>query len=495
MRRSRRVAAAVVKARPLTRIVATLGPAVEDPRRLRELVEAGASVLRLNFSHGSFEQHAAHLARVRAVEAELGLALAVLGDLRGPRIRLGPIADGPLEVAPGELVEFVAASRRRATARVPQLTCTYGGFLRDLRRGHRVLVADGTIRLRVESVSPARARCRVEVGGSLREGRGINLPDSALSAPAMGAFDRRALRWSIEHGLDFVALSFVRRGLEMRRLRRLAHAIAGAGETPRLVAKIERPEAVASEAALREIVQESDAVMVARGDLGAEMGLEAVPPLQRRILAAAHALGRPAIVATEVLASMTAAATPTRAEVGDLSRAVLDEADAIMLSGETAIGVDPPLVVRTAASILRRAERWAEESPLPSPARPGDAAAVAALAHAAWHLARDLRAGLVVVSAREIDLVRHLGQGGFIVPIAAVGPAGGALRRLLLFRGVMPVPGPRDASAEALLAAVHRHGDAVGIGDRPWPWVLVGAAAGGGVRAVEAPRVGTGTSR
>jgi pyruvate kinase len=489
--RRRGTAGAAAEARPLTRIVATLGPAVEDPRRLRAIVEAGASVLRLNFSHGSFEQHASHLARVRAVEAELGLALAVLGDLRGPRIRLGPVAGGEVEVAAGELVEFVAASRRRSGAGVPQLTCTYGGFLRDLRRGHRVLVADGTIRLRVESLSPARARCRVEVGGTLREGRGINLPDSALSAPTMGAFDRRALRWSIEHGLDFVALSFVRSGGEMRRLRRLAATMAASGQTPRLVAKIERPEAVASEAALREIVAESDAVMVARGDLGAEMGLEAVPPLQRRILAAAHDLGRPAIVATEVLASMVAAATPTRAEVGDLSRAVLDEADAIMLSGETAIGADPPLVVRTAASILRRAERWAEESPLPSPPTPGNATATSAIAHAAWHLARDLRAGLVVVSAEETDLVRHLGQGGFIVPIAAVGPPGGALRRLLLFRGVMPVPGPRDASGEAVLAAVRRHRDAVGIGDRPSPWVLVGAVAGGGVRAVDpSPRRG-----
>lgn len=479
--------------RPLTRIVATVGPAVEDRRVLRSVVEAGASVLRLNFSHGSLEQHAAHLARIRSVERELGTTLAVLGDLRGPRIRLGPIAGGPIAVSPGDLVEFRSGAGGAAGVR-PLLACTYPRFLRDLRRGHRVLVADGTIRLRVESISSVRAICRTEVGGELREGRGINLPDSALSAPSLGAFDRRALAWAIAKQVDFVAMSFVRTAAEMRRLRRLVERTPAPGGPPRLVAKIERPEAVESDAALAAIVAESDAVMVARGDLGAEMGLEAVPPLQRRILAAAHAAGRPAIVATEVLASMTTAAVPTRAEVGDLSRAVLDEADAMMLSGETAVGADPPLVVRTAASILRRAERWAEESPLPTPAEESSSPSVA-LAHAAWHLARDLHAGLVVVSASEIELVRHLGQSGFIVPIAAVGPAGGALRRLLLHRGVMPVPGPAGTAAAGLLAAVRRACGSGAIGEARAPWVLVGAAAGGGVRAIDPPRVGGGAPR
>lgn len=469
---------------PLTRIVATLGPASEAPPVLAALVEAGVGVVRLNFSHGTPQTHAEHLRRVRRVERESGRSIAVMGDLRGPRIRVGPMPQGPRSVEPGEIVEFRRSAERGGTA----LTCTYPRFLDDLRPGDRVLVADGTIRLRAKSVSSDRARCEVEVGGAISAGKGVNLPDSDLSAPSLGPFDRRMAAFAVEQGVDFLAMSFVRSAGEIERLRRLVERLAPPQRRPRLVAKIERPEAVASEEAIAAIVAASDGVMVARGDLGAEMGLEAVPPLQRRILAAAHRRGRPAIVATEVLSSMTAAATPTRAEVGDLSRAVLDGADAIMLSGETAIGRDPALVVATAASILRRAERWAAESApawspdAPTPRAPEDRSEWA-LARAAWRLAQDREAVLVALFAEEIELVRQLGRHPFDAPIAAVGPAGASVRRLLLHRGVTAVAGPRRGDRAALLEAVRRAGLA-GRGTV----LLAGRAAAGGLVPVESGR-------
>lgn len=474
---------------PLTRIIATLGPATATLPRMRRLLESGVTIVRLNFSHGSLDAHAAQLALVREASASIGRTVAVLGDLRGPRIRIAPASLEPVRVSAGDRVRFEKKRSRRGTS----FELTEPSVLEDLAAGHRMLVADGTIRLRVETVRPGSVEAIVEIGGSIRGGKGVNLPDSHVSLPVIGDHDERCIEWAVEQQLDFLALSFVQRAEDLERLRRLL----GKGRArrpfpPRIVAKIERPEAIER---LDAIVAQCDAVMVARGDLGAEMGLEAVPPLQRRILAAAHAQGRPAIVATEVLASMTTASTPTRAEVGDLSRAVLDEADAVMLSGETAVGRHPSRVVEAAASILRRAERWSAESPRISEPAVLRVRREQALAHAAWQLAVEIGAALVVVAADETDLVRHLGQCGFAVPIAAVGVEAAPLRQLLLHRGVVPVTcegpcrlesvgGLRDA-IRSVLAASNTFGLPVGQA----PWLAVGRLADGGIRPVSREEV------
>ncbi len=483
--------------RPLTRIVATLGPATDGDDELARVVEAGVSVVRLNFSHGTFADHLRHLQRVRRVADRLGRTVAVLGDLRGPRIRVGHCPH-PVEVKEGELVEWRRTPSRGRVRHglAAAFAVTEPSVIEDLRIGQRVLVADGTLRMRVVEAHGSRVVTEVEIGGEIRTGKGINLPDTRLSVPVIGPHDRKAIAWSLRHEVDLLALSFVRRAADLHELRRLA----GGGrrssrreDGPRLVAKIERPEAIDH---LEAIVAASDAVMVARGDLGAEMGLEAVPPLQRRILASAHAAGRPAIVATEVLASMTTAATPTRAEVGDLSRAVLDEADAIMLSGETAIGRHPDLVVRAAATVLRRAERWSAESQIfaATPSQPGEAFA---LALAAWQYATQRGADLVVVASDEPELVRTLAQRNFSVPIVAVGLGGAPLRRLLLHRGVVPVPSDAHPTLDAALEAIRDRAAMLGV---PWPalegggvCVAVGRLANGGLRPIE--MAGTGATR
>ncbi|MGA1056815.1 MAG: pyruvate kinase [Phycisphaerales bacterium] len=479
----------VREALPLTRIVATLGPATASLPRMRRLLESGVTIARLNFSHGSFENHAAQLALVREASAAIGRTVAVLGDLRGPRIRVAPADREPVRVSVGDRVRFEARRSRRGIS----FELTEPSVLDDLAVGHRILVADGTIRLRVEAAQAGRVEAVVEIGGSIRGGKGINLPDTRVSLPVIGPHDERCIAWAVEHELDFLALSFVQRAEDLKQLRRL---LGGSKSKrlfpPRIVAKIERPEAIER---IDAIVSACDAVMVARGDLGAEMGLEAVPPLQRRILAAAHAQGRPAIVATEVLASMTTAATPTRAEVGDLSRAVLDEADAVMLSAETAIGRHPPRVVEAAASILRRAERWSAESPRISEPAVLRARREQALAHAAWQLAVEIGASMVVVAADETDLVRHLGQNGFAVPIAAVGLEAAPLRQLLLHRGVVPVTcegacrlesggGLRDAIRSVITAA-----PIFGLPIERAPWLAVGRLADGGIRPVSREEV------
>ena len=472
---------------PLTRIVATLGPATDGDEAISRVIEAGVGVVRLNFSHGAFEDHARHLLRVRRVAERLGRTVAVLGDLRGPRIRVGP-CPRPVPLSTGDLVEW----RKRSPAGRWRkgLAAAFGvtepSVLDDLRPGQRVLVADGTIRMRVLEVHPGRAVTRVEIGGEVRTGKGVNLPDTRLSVPVIGDHDREAIAWSLAHRVDFLALSFVRRAADLHELRRLVgggpRSRRRDGDLPRLVAKIERPEAIDH---LEAIVAASDAVMVARGDLGAEMGLEAVPPLQRRILASAHAAGRPAIVATEVLASMTTAATPTRAEVGDLSRAVLDEADAIMLSGETAIGRHPSTVVAAAASVLRRAERWSAETPHTAAAQPQQRGDELSIALAAWHFAIHRGAKMVVVAADEPELVRTLAQHNFFVPIAAVGLGGASLRRLLLYRGVVPVPSEPHPPWEAVLEALRVRGPMLGLPCGEGPWIAVGRLAGGGLRPIE----------
>ena len=469
---------------PLTRIVATLGPATASLPRMRRLLDSGVTIVRLNFSHGTFETHAAQLGLVREASSAIGRTVAVLGDLRGPRIRIAPASLEPVRVSAGDRVRFEAKRSRRGVS----FELTEPSVLGDLATGHRMLVADGTIRLRVESVRDGGVEAVVEIGGSIRGGKGVNLPDTHVSLPVIGEHDERCIAWAVEQQLDFLALSFVQRAEDLKRLRRLlGKGRRGQLFPPRIVAKIERPEAIER---IDAIVAACDAVMVARGDLGAEMGLEAVPPLQRRILAAAHAQGRPAIVATEVLASMTTASTPTRADVGDLSRAVLDEADAVMLSGETAIGRHPPRVVEAAASILRRAERWSAESPRLSEPAVLRARREQALAHAAWQLAVEIGAAMVVVAADETELVRHLGQCGFAVPIAAVGLEAAPLRQLLLHRGVVPITcegACRLESGGGLRDAIRSVVAASGVFGLPFdraPWLAVGRLADGGIRPV-----------
>lgn len=449
----------------LAKIVATLGPASDTPEMVRRLIEAGVAVFRLNFSHGSLEDHARRLAVVRAAASELGLPVAVLGDLPGPKIRVGAVS-GSIELVAGqEVLIDPSLDVSRVDARgVVSLSATYPSIGAEVRPGERVLINDGAVRmlaLSSEAVADGAAgavgghsvlRCRVVTGGVVTSGKGINLPETELSVPAVTERDWACVRWAVAHGLDFLALSFVRSAEEIEVLREgLAGMCAvdkrvdeGAAAMIPIVAKIEKPQAVAN---MESIVRASDAIMVARGDLGVEMDIAQVPVVQKQLIATADAWGKPCIVATQMLESMIHAPGPTRAEASDVANAVFDGADALMLSGETAVGAYPLLAVEMMARVIRAAEqRLSDQSPDASPPRRvvESGYRTAALAHGAWHVARDVRARLVVCWSQEGGCARYLSQTGFKIPIVACSSSERQTRRMSLLKGVraltMPVP-------------------------------------------------------
>ncbi len=469
-----------------TKIVATIGPASESPDTLARLIEAGVSVFRLNFSHGSLQDHERRLKVIREAGARSGQSVAVLGDLCGPKIRLGLVPEGTVLEAGDEVVLTGGEAERHEATKarsheaksvpgeplegsLPRVfEVTFPGLADDVKPGHRVLIADGTVRMLATACKgrsnggagePGWVKCVVHVGGAISSAKGVNLPDSKLRTPSITARDWECVEWAAGHDLDFLALSFVRRAEEILELReRLVElATRAASDASRggrggsrppipIIAKIEKPQAVA---ALEEIVQASDGVMVARGDLGVEMDIAQVPIVQRRILECAQAWGKPCIVATQMLETMITSAIPTRAEASDVATAVFAQADAVMLSGETAVGKHPVLVVETMRRIARAAEEHAasmpeDESP---PRRLVESRyRTAALAHGAWHVARDIGARLIVCWSEQGGTARYLSQNNFRVPIVAYTSDARAARQMALLAGVTPVCTPPPAS-------------------------------------------------
>jgi pyruvate kinase len=438
------------------KIVATLGPASEAPEMVRRLIEAGVGVFRLNFSHGGAADHLKRLMAVRSVAAEMARPVAVMGDLCGPKIRVGRVPQaGGIELKVGQDVEL----RRGIDAAMIDgntviLPVTYAELVEEVLPGQRVLINDGAIRMLAVEREGDGLRCRVTIGGIVSSGKGINLPDSAISAPAITAQDWKNVEWAVEHGLDFLALSFVRRAEEVRELKdrlcamgpvdraRNDAASAELGCGIPVVAKIEKPQALAD---LERIVDAADAVMVARGDLGVEMDLSQVPVAQKRIVATAQDYGKPCIVATQMLETMIENSIPTRAEASDVANAVFDGADAVMLSGETAVGKHPALVVETMRRIIEAAEACLAEKPLRDepPAKLRESRyPTAALAHGAWHIATDIGAKLVACWSEAGGTARYLSQNDFRVPIVAYTTSALAARRMGLLKGVFPVHAP-----------------------------------------------------
>ena len=438
----------------LTKIIATIGPASESPGVVRGLIEAGVSVFRLNFSHGTLEDHARRLTVIRDIARELGRPIAVMGDLQGPKIRVGRTPSGGLELAPGTDVVLrrgLAEARFEEVggSRVAALPFEYEPLVREVRPGHRVLINDGLVRMLAVDRDEARGelRCRVLVGGLVTSAKGINLPDSEVSAPALGDRDWACVEWAVRHGLDFLAMSFVRRASEVLALKaRLAGMCPidrresedhGAGSAIPVIAKIERPQALRE---LREIVEASDAVMVARGDLGVEMDIARVPIVQKAIVRECAEVGRPCIVATQMLESMIEQASPTRAEATDVANAVFDGAGCVMLSAETASGKRPVLAVETMRRIAQAAEEHLASLPRsPSPPPRPERARTAALAHGAWHMAMDTGAQLVVCWSQSGGAARYLSENAFPIPIIAYSSSEKAVRRMALLRGVTGV--------------------------------------------------------
>ncbi|MBB6124161.1 pyruvate kinase [Sphingobium subterraneum] len=427
------------------RILATLGPASSNADMIRDLYLAGADAFRLNMSHGSHEDHAANVAHIRALEKEYGRPTTILADLQGPKLRVGTFRDGSVELKVG--ATFVL-DRDDTPGDVHRVALPHPEIHAALLPETRLLLDDGKIVLRVKSCGDGRIETRVEVGGTLSNRKGVNVPDVVVPMAALTEKDRRDLGFALTLGVDWVALSFVQRPEDLAEARRL---MGGYGA---LMAKIEKPSAVQR---LEEILEVADGVMVARGDLGVELPPEAVPPLQKHIVASARKLGRPVVVATQMLESMIKAPTPTRAEVSDVATAVYDGADAIMLSAETAAGDWPREAVAMMDSIARSVEgdpgyldrlHFTETKP--------DATTADALAEASNSITRTANASAIVCFTSSGSTVRRVARERPTAPILALTPRADTARKMGLLWGVHAVRTKDIGSFEEMIGKARR---------------------------------------
>jgi pyruvate kinase len=479
---------ALIEARPArTKIVATLGPASSSPEQLTALIRAGVDVFRLNMAHAGPAEQEPRLAAIRAAAMEVGRPVAVLTDLAGPKMRLGEIPGGQLVCNPGDRLRFVRSSPPSPLSPLPSplaLTTTYEPLLDELVKGDRVLLADGTVHLAVETVTPDYAECRVVQPGVIRSRQGVNLPGVKLSIQALSNVDHENAVWAARQGVDFVGLSFVRFADEVLKLKSL---LAAENPDTQVIAKIEKPEALEH---LEAIIEAADGVMVARGDLGVETDIARVAVVQKEIIAACNRRRRPVIVATQMLDSMTHSRIPTRAEVADVSNAILDGADACMLSGETAIGEYPLETVEMMHRIALEAESLCQGSEFrvqgsefrvqgevadgqcdaargfhPSSLNPITESTVAA----AGRIAEELAARVVVVATASGATALTMAKNHRRVHTLGVSDSPATLRRMCLYWGVIPVADAPTNDSAALLRFVVENGRAAGMlksGDR-----------------------------
>jgi pyruvate kinase len=332
-----------------TKIVATVGPASNTYERLGMLIREGVDVFRLNFSHGAYEEHLSVINTVRRLNKDMRTNVGLLQDLQGPKIRLGEVEGGGVEIHRGDKIKLVCGEKEISTA--TRLSTIYLGLARDVKPGDQILIDDGKIELKVLATDRDKeVDVEVVYGGLVKPRKGINLPDSEVSAPSMTEKDIEDLKFGLEHDVDWVALSFARKADDIRFIKNL---IAEAGKTTRVVAKIETPDGLRN---IDEIIALTDAVMVARGDLGVEVKMEEVPMAQKMIIEKCNKAGKPVIVATQMMESMITAPRPTRAETSDVANAVLDGADAVMLSAETAVGQYPAEVIRSMVATILSVE-------------------------------------------------------------------------------------------------------------------------------------------
>jgi pyruvate kinase len=416
-----------------TKIVATVGPACRSEDQLAELATAGVDVFRLNMAHGGPKEQSEVVVSIRNVSKKLNRPIGILVDLAGPKMRLGELPGGQRELRDGDPVRFVRGDQARGD---DELITTYEPLIDDLAVGNMVMLADGTIALRVEEKTADSARCVVVQGGLIRSRQGVNLPGAKLSVPAMSEDDHTNARWAAETQIDFVSLSFVRTPLEVRQLKELLRAH---GSQAKVIAKIEKQEALDQ---LEAIVEAADGVMVARGDLGVEIDVARMPMVQKQIVALCHRYQRPVIVATQMLDSMQHSRRPTRAEVTDVANAILDGADACMLSGETAIGEHPRLAVEMMNRIsLATEEHYFQRPPPPAPDKLPDGLLpiTQAMVHGAMRVANELGAKAIVAASHSGATAIALSKLRGAAPIIGISDTETALRQMCLSWGVVPL--------------------------------------------------------
>ena len=410
------------------KIIATLGPVSQSPAVMRALLLSGMDVARFNFSHGGPLAHAPHVETLRQVSREEGRTVAFLQDLQGPKIRTGTLASGQVELVPGRSFTLTT---RNVPGDETEVSTTYNALPRDCRVNDAILLDDGNLSLRVEATTDTDVKCVIVDGGILKTSKGINLPGVNVSAPALSEKDRHDVEWAIAQRLDYVALSFVRRVEDVLALREI---INGSMSDIKLISKLEKPEAMEN---LDEIIEASDGVMVARGDLGVEMAPEDVPMLQKKIIRRANSLGKIVITATQMLESMTTNPRPTRAEASDVANAILDGTDAVMLSGETAAGLHPIDAVKTMARIVTKTEVATEDGKAgPYLFSYGEDDFPSAICQAAASAAGNLGAKAIVCFTERGSTARKLAKFRPPAPVVAMTPHDYVVRQLNLAWGV-----------------------------------------------------------
>lgn len=451
-----------------TKIVATLGPATVAAERLAAVLEAGVDMCRLNFSHGAYEDHESSLNRVRDWARRHDQPIAVLGDLCGPKIRLNRVAGDTLELHAGDAVRF---ERGQDECTRERFTINYARFVEEVAEGHRVFIDDGLVRLLVTGRDADSVLCVCTTGGPVSSRKGVNLPDTHLTTPTITEKDDRDLEWAIAHDLDFVALSFVRHPEDLHELRR---RIEARGARLGIIAKIEKPEALAH---LDEIIAAADAVMVARGDLGVEMDVWRVPLIQKDILRRCRAAGKPVIIATQMLQSMIASPMPTRAEVSDVANAILDQADAIMLSGETAAGKYPDLAVTLMDRVAAATEAFQRDCCEGGfqPYLGSSQTTTAAVAQAAVQAASKIRAKLVAVWSATGETVRLMAQHRLPIPVVGLTYDERVYRRVNLLYGVVPLRVAPLSHPQEMAAVLDKRLLELGLAERDDTIVVVGS--------------------
>ncbi|NJM85078.1 MAG: pyruvate kinase [Leptolyngbyaceae cyanobacterium SL_1_1] len=413
-----------------TKIVATIGPATSQPDVLRALIEAGATTLRLNFSHGTHEDHQRSIRLIRQISFELNQPVGILQDLQGPKIRLGRFENGSIQLKKGDV--FTLTSRPLAGSQTIS-SVTYELLADEVPTGATILLDDGRVEMRVEAIDRQQRelRCEVVVGGVLSNSKGVNFPGVYLSVKALTDKDRRDLMFGLNQGVDWIALSFVRNPQDVLEIKEL---ISAAGKQVPVIVKIEKHEAIEQ---MEAILSLSDGVMVARGDLGVELPAEEVPILQKRLIATSNRLGIPVITATQMLDSMAGNPRPTRAEVSDVANAILDGTDAVMLSNETAVGKYPVEAVATMARIALRTE---QESPNCTFDEQSSSRSIPnAISHAVSRIADQLQAAAIMTLTKTGSTARNVSKYRPRIPILAITPHVSVARRLQLVWGVRPL--------------------------------------------------------
>ena len=425
------------------KIVATIGPAISSYEHITQAIQAGMNVARLNMSHGDHGVHSASYENLRRASRELGATVAILADLQGPKIRLGSFANGPHDLAVGDTF---AITTEDVPGTKQLCSTTHKGLPGDVNVGDPLLIDDGKVALKATHVSDTTVTTEVTVGGPVSNNKGINLPGVAVNVPALSDKDEDDLRWALERGADIVALSFVRDAKDIERVHEIMDE---AGRRVPVIAKIEKPQAVE---ALHEIVNAFDGIMVARGDLGVELPLESVPIVQKRAIELARRWAKPVIVATQVLESMIDNPRPTRAEASDCANAVLDGADAVMLSGETSVGKYPVRTIETMAKIIMATETEGMDRMPPLGTEPRTRGG--AVTRAAVTMARQLDVNYICTFTQSGDSARRLSRLRPDRPILGFTPVPGVMALLSLLWGVQPILVDRVEHTDAMTRQV-----------------------------------------